>query len=180
MKMLKKLLVLLILLSFFSGCCFLPRSPKDYKFSNTVLFRGEYRDIFSETVKIVKEMGFRIKSADENLKVIRSSDSIINPAYFYGFFPHNDADGYCDCGAPSSEWVYSKKVVQLNIYFIPKKEPDLWYVKIVPVFYTFKYYDRIIPIIQPSGPKRSILGCKSMGRLEEEILDSLGKTFKKP
>ena len=179
MKMLKELLVFLILFSLLSGCCFIPRPPKDYKFSNTALFRGEYKDIFNETAKTVKEMGFRIRQADENSKVLRSFDSIINPAYFYGFFSHNDDDGYCDCGAPSSEWVYSKKFVQLNIFFIPKEEPDLWYVKIIPKFYTFKYYDQIVPIIQPPlGQKKSVLECKSMGRLEEGILDSLRKVFK--
>ena len=168
-----------IALFFFSGCCLFPKTPKEYRVINTDSFNGEYEEIVGAVSDVVKEKGFKIGQLDkynDDTSVLITYTSNINPDYYYGFFPHSDTDGYCDCGVPPFDWVYSGKMVYLNVFFIPSDKKDLWNVRVNTKFTTTKTYDRIIPVIQPLFElKKSTVACKSTGKLEDEILSSLRK-----
>lgn len=168
-----------IALYFFSGCCLFPKPPKEYRVINADSFNGEYEKIVGVVSDVVKEKGFKIGQIDrynDNSRVLITYTSTINPDYYYGFFPHSDTDGYCDCGSPPIDWVYSGKMAYLNVFFIPSEKKDLWNVSVNTKFTTTKTYDRIIPVIQPfSDSKNSTVICKSTGKLEDEILSSLKK-----
>jgi len=166
-------ILFLMAISLSSGCCLFPRSPKSYRFANTASFNGKYENILAAVADVVKEKGFKIWEIDESSGILTTHRSIINPYYYYGFFSHND-EGYCDCGAPALEWVYSGKTAQLNILLIPTEQTDSWRITIDSKFYTTKTYDQINPIWQPPlETTKSEVSCKSTGKLEKEIFDSL-------